>query len=118
MNKRNFGRVLRRVEAAASGGIGAGGHRWSQMVAPALIDTRGCGAPMCFLGFAELVRTEGRTSTNLRGNCRIGFNLKGTTACAKWLGLTGDQMHTVYRGGNTLADFRAWHKAGHVPPWK
>ncbi len=118
MNKRNFGRVIRRIEANRK--------LWKQNEPPyyAVKDKRigpnpwdwrptrvpECGAPYCFLGHAEFLRTGQKYIMPANG-----IPPERNRQLARWLGVNVDQLELIWRGTNRLATFKRWHKAGKVP---
>jgi len=97
MNKRNFGRVIKRIEANPA--------KWNQLRFQTLSDTKRPKA-YCFLCHAEYVRTSGKANLS-----KADYN---NVALCKWLGLTESEAVKTWICSNTLADFKRWHKAGRV----
>jgi hypothetical protein len=105
VNKRNFGRVIKRIEA----------HKdlWDQYNPPdCAVSEDGrkpeCGSAYCFLGHAEYLRT-GRKYITPRLNLVADHR-----PLAKWLGISMNDLRVVWAECNELADFKRWHKAGKV----
>jgi hypothetical protein len=109
MNKRNFGRVIKRIERS---------KMWDQGTPPNCAVTvtedyddtmkHDCKTPYCFLGHAEYLRTGRKFITPANGVVECSPTL------AKWLGLSMQELYCAFAPTNTLADFKRWHKAGKV----
>ena len=109
MNKRNFGRVINRIEANK--------NLWDQFTGPNAAaywneHDNHCRTPYCFLGHA-LVLKGGKNKLPKTGSVTLR-DIQTNSSVAKWLGLSMEEMDRVYSPLNTLRDFRRWHKAGKV----
>jgi hypothetical protein len=106
VNKRNFGRVIKRIEKYP--------HLHEQGVDPVPSATA-CGSPYCFIGHAEFIRTRGKSITPISGFISDVDNWKPEDPLLAWLGMDAVEAHTIYwKLGATLDDFKRWHKAGKV----